>query len=57
MVRILTQCISHVPVGLDVVRREGDLSHVAEPGAVDVRQRVAHVAADGSELFLACGKY
>ena len=57
MVRILTQRISHVPVRLDVVRREGDLSHVAEPRAVDVRQRVAHVAADGSELFLACGKY
>ena len=50
--KCFTQCISHVPVGLDVVRRQRDLADVAELRAVDVGQGVADVAADRSKLLL-----
>lgn len=49
--KCVTQCISHVPVGLDVMRRERDLADVAELRAVDVGQGVADVAADGGKFF------
>jgi hypothetical protein len=49
---VFTKCISHVPVGLDVVRRQRDLADVAELRAVHVGQGVADVAADRGKLLL-----